>query len=631
MILRGNMEQLGFNFDQPAGNEFKEPSRFVNESYTDEIDEAIAYMKKQIPFYDSLSEKIRKDLVKHHLEQNNNVKVSEKKDLPKLAPIGFFATEEDIDDAVAWLKEQFDCWDRFPRAKQEKLLTIVLTSRRKVEESRQWKQEHKGQKVKRVPYAPPGIDEIAHLIGEDKLASELNVKRPKPVIGGTVKEGNITKIYRSNLEPKPIHRPLERLSDEDKRNVLKVYLDSLGESINDKSPISIIENLERLVGELTTKKFVLERKIMFARKALASAMEKLEEMNFEEILKEEIKKEDALLKKNLDIRLRQDLEIALNNPETEAELGLWDLEEHKENLELLNSIKQNKKSAKNKNEEWNKECQQASEHFGYNFNKQKNFVLNVVENFVLNIIDRKLKPNQITKVNSNEAKLFVKALIEAKVLVDRNCHITEYFILSPKNKEKLFKDSKRGINSNISEDEYIWGAKIIFSSFVKEDEVYAVNGNYFNNPDECIGKTIIVNEKEETILDKMRNAISATEKETGCEKIKPQWELTNLQWKKTYNHFNDILNRIDSSILNRIGSSEKLNELADGLIKGEDETKLLEKLQGSSYKERLKEIADKPILCEQLLTLAEIIKKEFSTLPVETPKVEEENITYGTD
>lgn len=193
------MKQQSFNFDQPAGQD-----RFVNESYTDEIDDAIDTLRDLTPDYDSLPEHTRKNMVKG-----------------------------------------------------------MLIAKHKMSSERQEKQEGKGQKVKRVPPAPLGIDEIAHLIGEDELAKQLNVKRPKPVIGGITKVGP---------------------------NTIVDYPQKVKYSVpeNKVSPIPTIERLEKLVGDLTTQKLAVERKLIFAKQALALAMEKLEGFDFEEILELEV-------------------------------------------------------------------------------------------------------------------------------------------------------------------------------------------------------------------------------------------------------------------------------------------------------------------------------------------------------
>jgi len=596
-------EQLSFNFDQPAGNEFREPERFVNESYKDEIDEAICALRKQFTNYDILSEKTRKLLVKYYLEHSKDVKVSEGSSdyTTKLKNLEDVPIDE-VEDVVSWLKEQFEDFNSFTDLKQRQLIVDVLNARHKTENERAWRQAFKGQKVKRVPEAPQGIDEIAHLIGEDKLAQFLNVKRNKPVIGGIIKDGNNTKVYHKNMELNQMNsRPEERVSDDDKRNIIKDFWELQAPV----SPLSTVESLEKLIGDLTTKQFVLDRKLLFARKALVSAMEKLDQIPFEEIVSQEAKKYDSQFKKELDKELGIAVDgIGLHEPLSSSKKSkpeLCDLEEHKDNLSKLSNVvvvkKSNIFSEEEKRDRFHKYCQEDEikrlfkkglEKYEIKLdNNDLVKIFNILKSInVLNLtnessteLENKLnntlcsdvdstkdvatqilneKITQIVEVSNKESLL--RTMVEAKMLVDRNDSVSIWFLLNPNNKQKLLLEDSTNIKGpfQISKCQdtgrlTIWGANLIFDSRVPENEIYAASDNWQVCPEKYIGKAIIANKEMNRLvpipsldqakirdidnIDRLKNALSNLQ----------ETDLGNVMLKALEDHLNEKTSSVEPS------------------------------------------------------------------------------------
>lgn len=83
----------------------------------------------------------------------------------------------------------------------DSMIEEFLAAQKILGKQRNFKKEHKGQNVKRVPPAPAGIDEIASSIGLDDLAKEIGVKRAKPLFADYEKKNGVTKmIHKDNKE-----------------------------------------------------------------------------------------------------------------------------------------------------------------------------------------------------------------------------------------------------------------------------------------------------------------------------------------------------------------------------------------------------------------------------------------------
>lgn len=125
-------------------------------------------------------------------------------DLNKLLKEFFFnESTEELEDAMELLEDELEeCGvDDFSREQRVKLAKQILDAENKMYAERErLKTSGRGQKVRRVPPAPEGIDEIAGMVGLDGLAKDIGVKRAKPIVAQVEKDGLVTKRVRNGTE-----------------------------------------------------------------------------------------------------------------------------------------------------------------------------------------------------------------------------------------------------------------------------------------------------------------------------------------------------------------------------------------------------------------------------------------------
>jgi hypothetical protein len=119
----------------------------------------------------------------------------------------FFLTKneptEDLEDAMELLDDELEECGIDDLSKEHKLKLaeqILDAENRMYAERERLKTSGRGQKVRRVPPAPEGIDEIAGMVGLDELAKGLGVKRAKPIVSQVEKDRLITKRVRNGTE-----------------------------------------------------------------------------------------------------------------------------------------------------------------------------------------------------------------------------------------------------------------------------------------------------------------------------------------------------------------------------------------------------------------------------------------------
>lgn len=227
----------------------------------------------------------------------------------------------------------------------DSMIEEFLAAQKILGKQRNFKKEHKGQNVKRVPPAPAGIDEIASSIGLDDLAKEIGVKRAKPLFadyekkngvtkmihkdniptGGTLTQNEVAelldnatveekindvtnKFYDGRLTKEDIEKALSELSKSDLVSLLpSVTKEDVDNAIKKLEPfetekqkpvtwLPTVDKLEKLVGKLTSEELAVKRKLVLAKRALDLAMDKIYDMPTEDIINGQVMSSEDFLK-----------------------------------------------------------------------------------------------------------------------------------------------------------------------------------------------------------------------------------------------------------------------------------------------------------------------------------------------
>lgn len=216
----------------------------------------------------------------------------------------------------------------------DSMIEEFLAAQKILGKQRNFKKEHKGQNVKRVPPAPAGIDEIASSIGLDDLAKEIGVKRAKPLFADYEKKNGVTKmIHKDNKEltRKEISESLDNLSTtvcenggftkeeldkvlsdksqsenycKESSSVTKEDVDEAIKKLESFAPqkqkpvtwLPTVDKLEKLVGKLTSEELAVKRKLVLAKRALDLAMDKIYDMPTEDIINGQVMSSEDFLK-----------------------------------------------------------------------------------------------------------------------------------------------------------------------------------------------------------------------------------------------------------------------------------------------------------------------------------------------
>lgn len=183
----------------------------------------------------------------------------------------------------------------------DSMIEEFLAAQKILGKQRNFKKEHKGQNVKRVPPAPAGIDEIASSIGLDDLAKEIGVKRAKPLFADYEKKNGVTKmIHKDNKELTRKEISESFVTKEDVDEAIKKLESFAPQKQNPVAWLPTVDKLEKLVGKLTSEELAVKRKLILAKRALDLAMDKIYDMPTEDIINGQVMSSEDFLKQEFE-------------------------------------------------------------------------------------------------------------------------------------------------------------------------------------------------------------------------------------------------------------------------------------------------------------------------------------------